>query len=125
MYSLKISAPQLLWFGMDSVLKILNERMTQWIYESMNYKGDEWTAPATQGQVKIKVQDSVSSAKIWNTFLWRWILKFDQEILKYLRMIAQIIYMFNAHFLYSVSGKRHNSLSTSMQGRCPWIYEEL
>ena len=27
-YSLKISAPQLLRFGIDSVLKILNERMT-------------------------------------------------------------------------------------------------
>ena len=26
---LKILGPQLLWFGIDSVLKILNEKMTQ------------------------------------------------------------------------------------------------
>ena len=30
---LKISAPQLLWFGINSVIKILNERITQWINE--------------------------------------------------------------------------------------------
>ena len=33
-YSLKMSAPQLLQFGVDSFLKILNERITEW----MNYK---------------------------------------------------------------------------------------
>ena len=30
-HSLKISAPQLLLFEIDSVLKILNKRMTDWI----------------------------------------------------------------------------------------------
>ena len=48
-YSLKISAPQLLRFGIDSVLKILKKRITQWMNESIN----EWrkgyrTSPATQ-----------------------------------------------------------------------------
>ena len=28
-YSLKISAPQLLWFGMDSIWKIMNERLNE------------------------------------------------------------------------------------------------
>ena len=40
---LKNSAPKLLWFGMDSVLKMLNERITQW----MSDKGVYRTAPAT------------------------------------------------------------------------------
>ena len=30
-HSLQITAPQLLWFGIDSVLKNLNENITQWI----------------------------------------------------------------------------------------------
>ena len=34
-YSLKISGPQLLRFGIDSVLKIPNERITQWINEAI------------------------------------------------------------------------------------------
>ena len=34
--SLKISAPQLLWFGIDSVLKILNKRITDSINECMD-----------------------------------------------------------------------------------------
>ena len=48
-HSLKISAPQLLRFGIDSVLKILNERMTQLINELMNDGGVYRTAPATPG----------------------------------------------------------------------------
>ena len=32
-HSLKIPAPQLFWFGIYSVLKILNKRMTEWINE--------------------------------------------------------------------------------------------
>ena len=36
--SLKTLAPQLLWFEMDSVLKILNKRMTQLINELMSDK---------------------------------------------------------------------------------------
>ena len=42
---LKISAPQLLQFGIDSVLKILNEMVTQWINESMNDEGVCRAAP--------------------------------------------------------------------------------
>ena len=50
-HSLKISAPQLLRFGIDSVLKILNERMTfnESINEIINHKAVYRTAPATLG----------------------------------------------------------------------------
>ena len=41
----KMSAPQLLRFGIDSGLKILNKIMTEW----MNYKGVYRTSPATSG----------------------------------------------------------------------------
>ena len=46
---LKISVLKLFRFGIDSVLKILNERMT----EQMNYKGVYRTAPATPGLLNI------------------------------------------------------------------------
>ena len=42
-HSLKSSVPQLLRLGIDSVLKVLNKRMTQ----LMNHKGVYRTAPAT------------------------------------------------------------------------------
>ena len=48
-HSLKMSDPQLLRFGIYSVLKILNERMTQSVNESVIYKGVYRTAPATLG----------------------------------------------------------------------------
>ena len=48
-HSLKISAPQLLLFGIDCVLKILNKRITYWINEWINDKGVYRTAPATPG----------------------------------------------------------------------------
>ena len=48
-HSLNISAPQLLWFGIDSVLKILNERITQSMNELMNHESVYRTAPATPG----------------------------------------------------------------------------
>ena len=48
-HSLKISAPQFLRFGIDSVLKILNERIT----ESVSNKGDCRTAPVTPGLLNI------------------------------------------------------------------------
>ena len=35
-YSLKIAAPQLLRFGIDSVLKIFPQRLTQWIIKLIN-----------------------------------------------------------------------------------------
>ena len=38
-HSLKILAPQLLRFGIDSVLKVLNKRITQRINKLMNHKG--------------------------------------------------------------------------------------
>ena len=44
-HSLKISAPQPIRFGIDSVLKILNKRITQ----LMNHKGVYRTAAGTPG----------------------------------------------------------------------------
>ena len=46
-HSLQISAPQLLRFGIDSVLKILNKDHS--IIQSMNHKGFYRTAPAKPG----------------------------------------------------------------------------
>ena len=44
---LKISAPQLIWFGIDSGLKKLNKRITYWINELIIDKCLYRTAPAT------------------------------------------------------------------------------
>ena len=46
---LQISAPRILRFGIDSVLKILNERISYSMNEYMNPKGVHGTSPATQG----------------------------------------------------------------------------
>ena len=54
-HSLKISAPQLLRFGLDSVLKIVNKRITDLINESVSYKGVCRTARATPGLLITKV----------------------------------------------------------------------
>ena len=51
--SLKISAPHILRFGIDSVLKILNKRSSQTMNYLINYEGVYRTAPATQGLVNI------------------------------------------------------------------------
>ena len=48
-HSLKISAPQLSRFGRDSVLKILNERISEWITEWIYDKDVYRAAPATLG----------------------------------------------------------------------------
>ena len=48
-HSLKIAAPKLLRFGIDSVLKILNERITYWMNEWINDEGVYRTALATPG----------------------------------------------------------------------------
>ena len=53
-HSLKISAPHLLRFGIDSVLKILSKRITYQINELMNDEGVYRTAPATPGLLKRK-----------------------------------------------------------------------
>ena len=53
-HSLKISAPQLLKFGIDSVLKILNERITHSMNQLIRNGGDCRTAPATPGLLNIK-----------------------------------------------------------------------
>ena len=45
----QMSVPQLLRFGIDSALKILNEIINQWINEIMNLQGVYRTAPATPG----------------------------------------------------------------------------
>ena len=47
--SLKISAPKLLWFVIDSVLKILNKMMIESMTESINEEGAYRTALATPG----------------------------------------------------------------------------
>ena len=52
-HSIQISSPQLLWFGKDSVLKILHERITNSMNEPINQwindKGVYRTAAATSG----------------------------------------------------------------------------
>ena len=48
-HSLKTSAPQLLLFGIDSVLKILNKRITKSVNESVNDEGVYRTALAPPG----------------------------------------------------------------------------
>ena len=71
--SLKILAPQFLQFGIDSVLKILNKRMNEWIDKWINDKGIYRTAPATPGlskrsMVEIRQEISLSSLKTKWTF---------------------------------------------------------
>ena len=51
-HSLKMSAPQLFWFGIDSVLNILNVK-DQVINLLMNDKGVYRTAPATPDRLKM------------------------------------------------------------------------
>ena len=66
-HSLKISAPQLLRFGIDSVLKILNKKMTQWI----NYdKGVYRIAPATPGLL-IRI--------VASSWILHWIIALDSK----------------------------------------------
>ena len=52
-HSLKISAPQLLWFGIDSTLNIFPQTMTESVSELINHGGDCRTAPATPGLLNI------------------------------------------------------------------------
>ena len=52
-HSLQISAPQLLWFGIDSALKIFPQTMSQSVNESINDGGDCKTAPTTLGLLMI------------------------------------------------------------------------
>ena len=48
-HSLKMSAPQLLWFGIDSTLNIFPQTIAELMNESVNYGGDCRTAPAKPG----------------------------------------------------------------------------
>ena len=48
-HSVKISSPQLLWFGIDSTLNIFPQTMTESVNESVNDGGDWRTAPASPG----------------------------------------------------------------------------
>ena len=52
-HSLKISAPQLLWFGIDSTLNIFPQTITELMNELINDGGDCRTAPATPGLLNI------------------------------------------------------------------------
>ena len=66
-HSLKLSAPQLLWFGIDSALNIFPQTIAQ----SLTYLNDEAvyrTAPATPGLLKIKRGSSVALiTNLWST----------------------------------------------------------
>ena len=53
-YSLKISTPQFLWLGIDSILKILNKKITQWMNEWMSEKSVCRRAPATQSLLNMQ-----------------------------------------------------------------------
>ena len=59
---------------MDSVLKILNERIPYSMNQSVNYKGVCRTAPATPGLIMtdyyqgIKLSESYTSSEIMNSF---------------------------------------------------------
>ena len=48
-HSLKISAPQLLWFGIDSALKIFPQTIGELMNERINHEAVCRTAPATPG----------------------------------------------------------------------------
>ena len=63
-HSLKISAPQLLWFGIDSTLNIFPQTITELINQSVNYAGDCRTASATPGLLNIAccMPESVKSS---------------------------------------------------------------
>ena len=54
-HSLKMSAPQLLWFGIDSTLNIFPQTMSELINQLINYGGDCRTAPATPGLLNIYI----------------------------------------------------------------------
>ena len=51
--SLKVSAPQLLWFGIDSALKIFPQTISELIKQLISDGGDCRTAPATPGVLNI------------------------------------------------------------------------
>ena len=61
-HSLKISAPQLLWFGIDSTLNIFPQTMTQLLNQFINHRGVWRTAPATPGLLNKFNQHSVAGA---------------------------------------------------------------
>ena len=63
---LQISAPQLLWFGFDSALKIFPQTMSHSVNESINDGGDCRTAPATPGLLIMK-----DLIRVFCTFLRR------------------------------------------------------
>ena len=69
-YSLKITAPQLLQFGIDSVLKILNKRITEWMND-INYKGVYRTAPATLALLisQMELERIISHSVSQNSFI--------------------------------------------------------
>ena len=50
-HSLKISAPQLLWFGIDSALNIFPQTISQ-LVSYLPYEAVYRTAPATPGLLK-------------------------------------------------------------------------
>ena len=63
-HSLKISAPQLLWFGIDSALKIYPQTMTQLMNELINDEAVCRTAPATPGLLKIGKESNIMFLKL-------------------------------------------------------------
>ena len=75
-YLLKNSVPQLLGFGIDSVLKILDNRMTQsinqyeWMNESVNHKSDCKTALATPGPFKSTTELKKEKMTFFIALVW-------------------------------------------------------
>ena len=54
--TLKISAPQLLWFVIYDILNIWRKRLTDWLTQLINDKGVCRAAPATPGLLITQLQ---------------------------------------------------------------------
>ena len=59
-------APQVWRFGMDSVLKFLNKRITYSVNESVNDEDDCRTAPATPGQLNMRESWGTKTFNVFN-----------------------------------------------------------
>ena len=85
-HSLKFSAPHLFRFGINSVLKILNKRMTDLINELMNYECICKTAPFSPGLLIIRYSKFYNKNLSVLIKLWVWNLRvwFGLDKLKFL-----------------------------------------
>ena len=74
-HSLNLSSPHLLWFGIDSFLKILKKRVTDWMNQSMNHKGDYGTTSATPGPFFLSGACSSFVSRFTQLSLWNIYIK--------------------------------------------------